>query len=46
MDTDTDVTVEERAGALTDLEPAEPDGPDFFGGEGTSSCDWEDGWCS
>ncbi len=46
MDTDTDVTVEERAGALTDLEPAEPDVPDFFGGDGPSSCDWEDGWCS
>ncbi|WP_152600527.1 hypothetical protein [Bifidobacterium biavatii] len=30
---------------VPDMQPAEPDLPDFYGGDGPTSCMWEDGWC-
>lgn len=44
-ETETKLDVEQKTAETPQMEPAEPDEPDFFGGDGPTSCQWEDGWC-
>ncbi|MBW3093469.1 hypothetical protein KIH79_11165 [Bifidobacterium sp. 82T10] len=45
VETNTAVSIAEAEANIPDMQPAEPDLPNFYGGDGPTSCMWEDGWC-
>lgn len=44
-ETKTGITITEATAQTPSMQPADPDLPDFYGGDGPVSCMWEHGWC-